>query len=242
MIVRTKYKSHYSGFASIHATEPFAPNIAERFEHRTLLDTKPRASVNKPTCEQDIIHSAQTGDIEALSIIYEKYSRRVFNICLRMIRDRSDAEDLTQDVFVQLFRKIHTFRGQSAFSTWLHRLSVNMVLMEIRSRKSQRYSLVPIEVRTEEDESLHEQLGREDISLRGSVDRILLQDALEELPPGYRVVFLLHDIHGYEHQEIAEILSCSVGNCKSQLHKARLKLRKLIENQASEPEVYAEAA
>jgi RNA polymerase sigma-70 factor (ECF subfamily) len=149
-----------------------------------------------------------------------------------MIRDRSDAEDLTQDVFVQLFRKIHTFRGQSAFSTWLHRLAVNMVLMEIRSRKTVRYAFVPIEVKNEDDDSMPEQFGHEDLSLRGSVDRILLQNALDELPPGYRVVFLLHDVHGYEHQEIAEILSCSVGNCKSQLHKARLKLRKLIENES----------
>ncbi len=190
--------------------------------------------MNKTYSEQELIQTAQNGDIEALSIIYEKYSRRVFNLCLRMIRDRSDAEDLTQDVFVQLFRKIHTFRGQSAFSTWLHRLAVNMVLMEIRSRKTHRYSLVPLEQKSEEDESTHDQFGREDLNLRGSVDRILLQDALDELPPGYRVVFLLHDVHGYEHQEIAEILSCSVGNCKSQLHKARLKLRRLIEEEARE--------
>ena len=200
--------------------------------------------MNNMICEPGIIHSAQCGDIQSLSLIYERYSRRVFNICLRMIRDRSDAEDLTQDVFVQLFRKIHTFRGQSAFSTWLHRLAVNMVLMEIRSRKSHRYTLVPIEIKSEEDESLYDQFGREDMSLRGCVDRILLQDALDELPPGYRVVFLLHDVHGYEHQEIAEILSCSVGNCKSQLHKARIKLRKLIENQApaQEPAFVLQAA
>ena len=198
------------------------------------IDTKFEGPVNKTYSEQELIQTAQRGEIEALSIIYEKYSRRVFNLCLRMIRDRSDAEDLTQDVFVQLFRKIHTFRGQSAFSTWLHRLAVNMVLMEIRSRKSHRYSLVPLEPKSEEDESMHDQFGREDLNLRGSVDRILLQDALDELPPGYRVVFLLHDVHGYEHQEIAEILSCSVGNCKSQLHKARLKLRRLIEDEARE--------
>ncbi len=185
--------------------------------------------MNKTYSEQELIRTAQTGDIEALSIIYEKYSRRVFNLCLRMIRDRSDAEDLTQDVFVQLFRKIHTFRGQSAFSTWLHRLAVNMVLMEIRSRKTHRYSLVPIEQKNEDDEATHDQYGREDLNLRGSIDRIILQAALDQLPPGYRVVFLLHDVHGYEHQEIAEILSCSVGNCKSQLHKARLKLRRLME-------------
>lgn len=190
--------------------------------------------MNKNYTEQELIHTAQTGNIEALSLIYEKYNRRVFNLCLRMIRDRSDAEDLTQDVFVQLFRKIHTFRGQSAFSTWLHRLAVNMVLMEIRSRKTHRYSLVPLEPKSEDDEAVHDQFGREDIDLRGSIDRILLQNALDELPPGYRVVFLLHDVHGYEHQEIAEILSCSVGNCKSQLHKARLKLRRLIEESARE--------
>jgi len=190
--------------------------------------------VNSHYTEQELIHTAQTGNIDALSIIYDKYNRRVFNLCLRMIRDRSDAEDLTQDVFVQLFRKIHTFRGQSAFSTWLHRLAVNMVLMEIRSRKTHRYSLVPLEQKNEDDESTHDQFGREDMSLRGSIDRILLQDALDELPPGYRVVFLLHDVHGYEHQEIAEILSCSVGNCKSQLHKARLKLRRLIEENLRE--------
>jgi RNA polymerase sigma-70 factor, ECF subfamily len=196
--------------------------------------------VNKQISEQELIQTAQTGDIEALSIIYEKYSRRVFNLCLRMIRDRSDAEDLTQDVFVQLFRKIHTFRGQSAFSTWLHRLAVNMVLMEIRSRKSHRYSLVPIDAKNEDDETIPEQFGRDDLNLRGSIDRLLLHNALEELPPGYRLVFLLHDVHGYEHQEIAEILSCSVGNCKSQLHKARLKLRRMIENDIRVPEAEPE--
>jgi RNA polymerase sigma-70 factor, ECF subfamily len=148
-----------------------------------------------------------------------------------MLRDRADAEDVTQDVFVQVFRKIETFRGQSAFSTWLHRLAVNMVLMEIRSRKSHIYTTVPIEARNDEEESYHEFFGREDNALRGSLDRVTLENALTSLPPGYRVVFLLHDVHGYEHQEIAEILSCSIGNCKSQLHKARLKLRKLLKVQ-----------
>lgn len=215
---------------------PDNPNIAPSFAHRTLTRHHFEAAVIKQMSEQELIHTAQAGNVESLSIIYEKYSRRVFNLCLRMIRDRSDAEDLTQDVFVQLFRKIHTFRGQSAFSTWLHRLAVNMVLMEIRSRKSHRYSLVPIDAKNEDDETMPEQFGQDDINLRGSIDRLLLQNALDELPPGYRLVFLLHDVHGYEHQEIAEILSCSVGNCKSQLHKARLKLRKMIENDVHVPE------
>ena len=195
--------------------------------------------MGQTSSELEIVRIAQTGDIEALTWLYDKYRRRIFNLCLRMIRDRADAEDLTQDVFVQLFRKIGTFREQSAFSTWLHRLAVNMVLMEIRSRKSQRYSMIPLEGNTEDDETLHEQLGREDMDLRSSLDRLTLIGALDDLPPGYRLVFLLHDVHGYEHQEIAEILSCSVGNCKSQLHKARLKLRKIIQAE-SKPMAYAE--
>jgi RNA polymerase sigma-70 factor (ECF subfamily) len=182
-----------------------------------------------------MVKSAQRGDIEAMSWLYDKYRRRIYNLCLRMLRDQADAEDLTQDVFVQLFRKIDTFRGESAFSTWLHRLAVNMVLMNIRSRNSKRYALIPIESSNDEDDSLYEELGREDEGLRSSLDRMTINGALDSLPPGYRMVFLLHDVHGYEHQEIAEILSCSVGNCKSQLHKARLKMRRHIEKQPLEP-------
>jgi RNA polymerase sigma-70 factor, ECF subfamily len=189
--------------------------------------------------DQDVIRAAQRGEVAALAILYEKHRRRIFNLCFRMLRDRSDAEDLTQDVFVQVFRKIDTFRGQSAFSTWLHRLAVNMVLMEIRSRKSNRYPLIPIEIKNnDEDESTHELFGREDLRLIGSLDRVTIEAALSELPPGYRIVFLLHDVHGYEHQEIAEILSCSIGNCKSQLHKARLKLRRMLKHDERYAPVY----
>ena len=190
-------------------------------------------SFSQATNDPLIVKTAQAGDVAAMTWIYEKYRRRIYNLCLRMLRDQADAEDLTQDVFVQLFRKISTFRGESAFSTWLHRLAVNMVLMDIRSRNSKRYSWVPIEANEGQDDSFHEQFGREDEDLRASLDRITMLDAMESLPPGYRMVFLLHDVHGYEHQEIAEILNCSVGNCKSQLHKARLKMRRLIERQAS---------
>jgi len=196
---------------------------------------KERKTPSSPVnLDYKMVKSAQTGSVEAMSWLYDKYRRRIYNLCLRMLRDQAEAEDLTQDVFVQLFRKIGTFRGESAFSTWLHRLAVNMVLMNIRSRNSKRYSLVPIESSNDEDDSLYEELGKEDQGLRSSLDRMTINDALENLPPGYRMVFLLHDVHGYEHQEIAEILSCSVGNCKSQLHKARLKMRRFIERQAGE--------
>lgn len=194
-----------------------------------MVSEKKVVSFSQATNDPVMVKAAQSGDVAAMTWIYEKYRRRIYNLCLRMLRDQADAEDLTQDVFVQLFRKISTFRGESAFSTWLHRLAVNMVLMDIRSRNSKRYSWIPLEESDEHEDSFHERFGREDEGLRSSLDRMTILGAMDSLPPGYRMVFLLHDVHGYEHQEIAEILNCSVGNCKSQLHKARLKMRRLIE-------------
>ena len=140
-----------------------------------------------------------------------------------MTGNTAEAEDLTQEAFLQLFRKISTFRGESAFSTWLHRLSVNVVLMHLRKKGLQQVSLD--EVDTSQDEPVKRDYGDDDRRLTGSVDRIGLQRAIADLPPGYRAVFVLHDVEGYEHNEIAEIMHCSVGNSKSQLHKARMKLR-----------------
>jgi len=140
-----------------------------------------------------------------------------------MTGNTAEAEDLTQEAFLQLFRKISTFRGESAFSTWLHRLAVNVVLMHLRKKGLQQISLD--EVDTSQDEPVKRDYGSDDRRLMGSVDRIGLQNAIADLPPGYRAVFVLHDVEGYEHNEIAEIMKCSVGNSKSQLHKARMKLR-----------------
>ena len=140
-----------------------------------------------------------------------------------MTGNTAEAEDLTQEAFLQLFRKISTFRGESAFSTWLHRLAVNVVLMHLRKKVPQQVSLD--EVDSSQGEPVKRDYGDNDLRLMGSIDRIGLSRAIADLPPGYRMVFVLHDIEGYEHNEIAEIMSCSVGNSKSQLHKARLKLR-----------------
>jgi RNA polymerase sigma-70 factor, ECF subfamily len=140
-----------------------------------------------------------------------------------MTGDVAEAEDLSQEAFLQLFRKIGTFRGESAFSTWLHRLVVNVVLMHLRKKGLQKVSLD--EADTSQEEPVKREYGDDDRRLLGSVDRIALKSAIQELPPGYRATFVLHDIEGYEHNEIAEIMNCSVGNSKSQLHKARLKLR-----------------
>lgn len=170
-----------------------------------------------------MIALAKQGDEEAFASLFETHKRRVYSLCLRMTGNTSEAEDLTQEAFLQLFRKISTFRGESAFSTWLHRLAVNVVLMHLRRKGLQQVSLD--EPDTSQDEPVKRDYGDDDRRLLGSVDRIGLSQAIAELPPGYRAVFVLHDIEGYEHNEIAEIMNCSVGNSKSQLHKARMKLR-----------------
>ncbi len=180
----------------------------------------------KAANEAQLITRAQRGDEEAFAALFEAHKRRVYSLCLRMTGNTAEAEDLTQEAFLQLFRKISTFRGESAFSTWLHRLAVNVVLMHLRKKGLQQISLD--EVDTSQDEPVKRDYGSDDRRLIGSVDRIGLQKAIADLPPGYRAVFVLHDVEGYEHNEIAEIMKCSVGNSKSQLHKARMKLRERL--------------
>jgi len=177
----------------------------------------------KAASETQLVARAQHGEEEAFAALFEMHKRRVYSLCLRMTGNTAEAEDLTQEAFLQLFRKISTFRGESAFSTWLHRLAVNVVLMHLRKKGLQQISLD--EVDSSQDEPVKRDYGDNDRRLMGSVDRISLSQAIADLPPGYRTVFVLHDIEGYEHNEIAEIMNCSVGNSKSQLHKARMKLR-----------------
>lgn len=170
-----------------------------------------------------LARQAAEGDVVAFESLYERHHRKTYALCLRMLGNQTDAEDLTQEVYVQLFRKIGSFRGESAFSTWLHRMTVNQVLMHFRKRsvKSEK---------TSEDGELPEQVvvGSSNPSKMAVVDRIALAKAVAGLPPGYKKIFLLHDVHGFEHEEIARMLGLSVGTSKSQLHKARQKLRKLL--------------
>ncbi|MFQ5925813.1 MAG: RNA polymerase sigma factor [Terriglobia bacterium] len=173
------------------------------------------------------IARAQRGDPQAFERLYQLHKGRVYSLCLRMLGNPGDAEDMTQEAFLQLFRKVRTFRGESAFSTWLHRLAVNVVLMHLRKKG---LPVVSLEEATESDsgEGPPREFGAEDRLLVGSVDRVILERLIQKLPPGYRMVFTLHDIEGYEHNEIADMLGCSIGNSKSQLHKARLRLRALL--------------
>ena len=184
--------------------------------------TTPKAA-NEREREDELVRKAQQGEEAAFEQLYQAHKRRVFSLCLRMIGNVSQAEDLSQQAFLQLFRKIGSFRGQSAFSTWLHRLVVNVVLMQLRKKG---LNLVPLEdTDSSQEERPRKEYGTIDRHLSGSVDRITLQRAIDDLPPGYRRIFVLHDVEGFEHNEIAKMTNCSVGNSKSQLHKARLKLR-----------------
>ena len=195
--------------------------------HERVPSTTPLqlASETDNSCDSQTIRLAQMGDAAAFERIFRKYGRRVYAVCLRMVRNTTEAEDLTQEAFLQLFRKIHTFRGESVFSTWLHRVSVNVVLMRLRKKN---LTEIPLENDNDDEDSYKNEIGAPDPALIGAIDRINLGRAIEELPPGYKRAFMLHDVEGYQHQEIAQILGCSVGNSKSQLHKARMRLRDLL--------------
>jgi RNA polymerase sigma-70 factor (ECF subfamily) len=189
--------------------------------------TTPRKMLPSGMSEAEAIERAKTGDGVCFEGLYGLHKRRVYSLCLRMTGNTAEAEDLTQEAFLQLYRKIATFRGESAFSTWLHRLAVNVVLMHLRKKGLPEVSLQETLEPTEED-GPKKDIGAHDQVLAGSIDRVNLERAIESLPPGYRIIFVLHDIEGYEHNEIAEMMGCSIGNSKSQLHKARMKLRDLL--------------
>jgi RNA polymerase sigma-70 factor (ECF subfamily) len=178
--------------------------------------------------EAGVLKALDVEDMSGFDEIYRKHYRRVYSICLRMTGNVAEAEDLTQEVFLQLHRKLKSFRGDAAFTTWLHRLTVNHVLMHFRKRR------VRSEVGTEDGE-MPDQIDPETDNPQAMpiINQIALGTAIGKLPPGYRKVFVLHDVEGYEHEEIAGILKCSSGTSKSQLHKARLRLRKLLQEQVA---------
>jgi len=171
-----------------------------------------------------LARKAADGDARAFEELYRLYHRLVYGLCLRMTQNVAEAEDITQDVFILLHRKVGSFRGESQFTTWLHRLTVNQVLMRFRKSRSRREEAL---------EDCDAQSFTTGFAPHGPnrlplFDRMALDKALEKLPPGYRAAFILHDVEGYEHEEVARLLGCAVGTSKSQLHKARAKLRKIL--------------
>jgi RNA polymerase sigma-70 factor, ECF subfamily len=177
--------------------------------------------------ERTLVQRAQEGDEQAFATLFDLHKKRVYSVCLLMTKDVAEAEDLTQEAFLQVFRTIGTFRGEAAFSTWLYRIAVNTVLMKLRRQKS-RAVLSLNEPVSHESPSLSHDVGTKDPRLSGTIDRIALLRAIDSLPDGCRRVFALHEIEGYQHHEIATLLHCSIGNSKSQLHKAKLKMRDLL--------------
>jgi RNA polymerase sigma-70 factor (ECF subfamily) len=212
-----------------------------RFERRaqvtTTTDTNALARFES---DLDLVKRAQIGDADAFASLFHAHKAKVYSVCLRMTNNTAEAEDLTQDAFLQVFRKLATFRGDSALSTWLYRIAVNTVLMHFRKKALKQVSLD--EPFSQDAKVVRREYGSRDDRLTGCVDRIALARAIKELPDGYRTIFLLHEVEGYEHQEIAELLDCSVGNSKSQLHKAKLRIRELLGRTQQENEAVTSRA
>jgi RNA polymerase sigma-70 factor (ECF subfamily) len=182
---------------------------------------------NPQLSELEAIRGAQRGDASAFEYLYNKHRKYVFNLCLRMLRNNSDAEDLTQQIFLQLFRKINTFRGDAAFSTWLHRVTVNAVLMHLRQMRANKIVCDVSTQNSEQLEPLLETAGR-DNSMLGTIERLNLMRAIRKLPAGCKRLLLLYHVLGYKHGEIAKLVGCSIGCSKSQVHRARKRLKRLL--------------
>jgi len=202
--------------------------------------TTDTATMARFESDLDLVKRAQIGDADAFASLFHAHKAKVYSVCLRMTNNTAEAEDLTQDAFLQVFRKLATFRGDSALSTWLYRIAVNTVLMHFRKKALKQVSLD--EPYSQDAKVVRREYGSRDDRLTGCVDRIALARAIKELPDGYRTIFLLHEVEGYEHQEIAELLDCSVGNSKSQLHKAKLRIRELLGRTLQENEAASSRA
>jgi RNA polymerase sigma-70 factor (ECF subfamily) len=177
--------------------------------------------------DYELARRVASGGRAALGQLYERHSQRVYSLCLRMTRNPAEAEDLTQEIFIHLLSKIGSFRGESQFTTWLYRLTVNEVLMHFRRMGK----------RMEQSHDDHEGTTHVSRQTRCSpgpqfVERIALETAIAQLSPSRRAVVVLHDIEGYAHEEIARRLGCKAGTSKSQLHKARLRLRRLLKSRS----------
>jgi RNA polymerase sigma-70 factor (ECF subfamily) len=179
--------------------------------------------------ENEAILRAQRGDPDAFERIYQLHCRRVYALCLRMTGNPAEAEDLTQEAFLAVLRKIQTFRGESAFPTWLHRIAVNLVLMRLRKKTLPETSADETNKLESDRSGLPKELGGPDLQLAGSIDRVNLERAIKKLAPCHKLVVELHDIQGYKHKEIAQIMDWSIGNSKAQLHRARRRLRQLLQ-------------
>jgi RNA polymerase sigma-70 factor (ECF subfamily) len=171
--------------------------------------------------ENELVQRCKAGDLSAYEELFKLYGNKLYAICLRMSGDRGDAEDLMQEIFVILITKINAFRGDAKFSTWLHRIAVNTCISYLRRRKQ------PLSLEDQPEPVAG------DPSQKAALQRAALKKAIAALPDGYRAVVILHDIQGFSHKEIGDILGISEGASKSQLFKARKKLREMIATPSS---------
>lgn len=173
--------------------------------------------------ELALVERCRQGDLAAFEEIYRAHAGRLYNVAYRMVGNPTDAEDLLQDIFLAAHRKLDSFRGESALGTWLYRLATNLCLDHLRSRSARASGVT---------DPLDEEIGMADAASRGLADRAVtrmdLERALARLPAGCRAAFVLHDIEGLEHREVADALGIAEGTSKSQVHKARLRLRALL--------------
>jgi RNA polymerase sigma-70 factor (ECF subfamily) len=184
----------------------------------SLDSAPPRRSADERRHEDAaLVAKVRGGDFEAFEALYRRHSSAVFGLALRMLRNRADAEDLLQEIFLQAYDRLPSFEGRSAFATWLYRLSVNRCLDHLRSRGAKEQA---------RSEPLHAALAGADSS--GALHGIELERAIEELSPSSRAAFLLHDGFGYDHKEVGEILGVAIGTSKSLVHRARTKLRTML--------------
>ena len=180
---------------------------------------EPVVTIPAYTADPDV-GLAAAGDRRAFERLYGQHMTRVFSLCARMVNDRTRAEELTQDVFVRAWEKLHLFRGESAFGTWLHRLTVNVVLNDRKTEGRQRSRF--------EEDAEGEAIAHLPSRPHAPGDRMDLEMAVNKLPKGARRVFTLHDVEGYKHEEIAEMLGVTTGATKAQLHRARMLLREAL--------------
>ncbi|MGB5552960.1 MAG: sigma-70 family RNA polymerase sigma factor [Thermoanaerobaculia bacterium] len=172
----------------------------------------------QPMSEADLVRDAQRGDTTAFEELYRQHVSKIYGLCLRMCANPAKAEDLTQEAFIRAWQKLGSFRRQSSFRTWLHRLTVNLVLGDLRSTGRWESRLTAID-------SLPERGDGGGAKPETTFD---LERAISQLPPQARMVFVLHDIEGYKHREIASLCNLAVGTSKAHLHRARKQLREVL--------------
>lgn len=174
--------------------------------------------------DHDVVARCRRGELNAFEEIYQRYSHRLYNVAYRMTGNATDADDLLQEIFLLVHRRLDTFRGEAALGTWLHRLAVNCCLDHLRSRQGRQGKVTGFLEDQEEPEPPAAASWRPDTVL----DRMELERAIAKLPARYRAAFVLYDIEGHEHHEVGEMLGIAVGTSKSLVHKARMRLRRFL--------------